>query len=70
MLEAIGAGVTARFGSRDWGDLWVESKEFAETKKEILRLREEGLKNNLTEQAERVAACESIVTSETHASFR
>lgn len=58
MLEAIGAGVTARIGSRDWGDLWIESKEFAETKKEIIRLGEEGLKDNPTEQAERAATCE------------
>lgn len=58
MLEAIGAGVTARIGSRDWGDLWLESKEFSETKKEIVRLREEGLKNNPTEQAEKASPCE------------
>lgn len=66
MLEAIGAGVTARIGSQDWGDLWIESTEFAETKKEIVRLREEGLKNNPTEEAERAAACESVLTSETN----
>ena len=61
MLEAIGAGVTARIGSRDWGDLWVESKEFFETKKEIVRLREEGLKNNPTEQAENASRCECFL---------
>ena len=69
MLEAIGAGVTARIGSQDWGDMWMESTEFAETKKEIVRLREEGQKNNPTEEAERAAACESIVTSEMVTSF-
>lgn len=62
MLEAIGAGVTARIGSKDWGDLWVESREFSETKKEIVRLREEGLKNNPTEQAEQASTCEFILT--------
>ena len=69
MLEAIGAGVTARIGSQDWGDLWTESTEFAEIKKEIVRLREEGLKNNPTEEVERGAACESIITSATSTSF-
>lgn len=69
MLEAIGAGVTARIGSRDWGDLWIESSEFAETKREIIRLKEEGLKHNPTDQAERATACEFIVPSETRTSF-
>jgi ATP-binding cassette subfamily G (WHITE) protein 2 (SNQ2) len=69
MLEAIGAGVTARLGSRDWGDLWVESSEFAEIKKDIVRLREGGLKDNPTEQGERVAACEYTVPPEMHDSF-
>ena len=61
MLEAIGAGVTARIGSKDWGDLWVESREFSATREEIVRLREEGLKNNSTEQAEQASTCESLV---------
>jgi len=70
MLEAIGAGVTARIGSRDWGDLWVESEEFSETKEEIVRLREECLNKNPTEQAEQASACESILSlSETCTSF-
>jgi ATP-binding cassette subfamily G (WHITE) protein 2 (SNQ2) len=61
MLEAIGAGVTARIGSRDWGELWGESREFFETKEEVVRMREEGLKNNPTELAEPASACEFIV---------
>jgi len=69
MLEAIGAGVTPRIGSRNWGDLWTESREFADTKKEIVRLREEGLKSDPTEQAGRAAACEFIVISDTCTSF-
>lgn len=27
MLEAIGAGVSARVGDRDWADIWAESNE-------------------------------------------
>lgn len=44
MLDAIGAGQTPRLGSRDWGDIWSDSPEFEETKREIVRIKEERLR--------------------------
>jgi ATP-binding cassette subfamily G (WHITE) protein 2 (SNQ2) len=39
MLDAIGAGLTARLGDRDWGDVWAESPELEDIKEEIIRLK-------------------------------
>ncbi|KAK5116214.1 hypothetical protein LTR62_008540 [Meristemomyces frigidus] len=41
MLDAIGAGQAARIGDQDWGVIWRESEELEETKKTILRIKEE-----------------------------
>jgi ATP-binding cassette, subfamily G (WHITE), member 2, SNQ2 len=41
MLEAIGAGSRPRVGDRDWADIWTESEELEEVKKEIIHLKEE-----------------------------
>lgn len=41
MLEAIGAGSAPRVGDRDWGDIWDDSPELANTKVAITRMREE-----------------------------
>lgn len=41
MLEAIGAGSAPRMGERDWGDVWNDSEEFAQIKKDIVRIKEE-----------------------------
>jgi ATP-binding cassette, subfamily G (WHITE), member 2, SNQ2 len=41
MLEAIGAGSRARVGQRDWADIWNESPEFEEVKKQIVRIKDE-----------------------------
>lgn len=35
MLEAIGAGVSARIGSRDWKDIWLDSPEYQKVRQEI-----------------------------------
>ncbi|KDQ33995.1 hypothetical protein PLEOSDRAFT_1091717 [Pleurotus ostreatus PC15] len=35
MLEAIGAGVSARIGSRDWKDIWLDSPEYQKVLQEI-----------------------------------
>jgi ATP-binding cassette subfamily G (WHITE) protein 2 (SNQ2) len=40
MLDAIGAGQAARLGKRDWADVWRESEELAEVKREILHVKE------------------------------
>jgi len=41
MLEAIGAGSRARVGHRDWADIWNDSFEFAEIKKQITIIKYE-----------------------------
>lgn len=43
MLEAIGAGVTARIGDRDWKDLWLESPEHNKVMNDIAFMKAEGL---------------------------
>ncbi|KAG9049168.1 hypothetical protein FS837_010987 [Tulasnella sp. UAMH 9824] len=43
MLEAIGAGSQPRIGPRDWKDIWQESPEFAQMKREIEDLKAEGV---------------------------
>jgi len=43
MLDAIGAGSQRRIGDRDWADIWLDSPEHAENKKEIQRLKEQSL---------------------------
>ena len=40
MLDAIGAGNAPRVGDRDWGEIWRSSPELANTKEEILRIKE------------------------------
>ncbi|KIW79613.1 hypothetical protein Z517_06225 [Fonsecaea pedrosoi CBS 271.37] len=39
MLDAIGAGIAARIGDRDWGDIWRESDELATVKAEIIDMK-------------------------------
>ena len=41
MLEAIGAGSRPRVGDRDWADIWRDSPELEEVKKQITRLKDE-----------------------------
>lgn len=41
MLDAIGAGQAARIGNRDWADIWRTSEELANTKAEIVTMKEE-----------------------------
>ncbi|GAA6001205.1 uncharacterized protein JCM10292_006956 [Rhodotorula paludigena] len=43
MLEAIGAGSSKQYGDKDWADIWLDSTEFAETKRTIEQLKQEGL---------------------------
>ncbi|KAJ2991707.1 hypothetical protein NUW58_g2420 [Xylaria curta] len=40
MLEAIGAGSSARVGNRDWADIWEESPELANAKDRISQFKE------------------------------
>lgn len=44
MLDAIGAGQAARIGDKDWGEIWRESDELAATKAEIVRIKEQRMK--------------------------
>ena len=39
MLDAIGAGIAPRIGDTDWGELWRNSNELAETKEAITHMR-------------------------------
>jgi len=41
MLDTIGAGQAARFGSKDWGQIWQESEELQATKEAIVRIKAE-----------------------------
>lgn len=40
MLDAIGAGSTHRIGDRDWADVWADSEEFAQVKRDIVQIKE------------------------------
>lgn len=40
MLDAIGAGQAPRIGNKDWADIWRESEEFAQTKEDIVRMKQ------------------------------
>lgn len=44
MLEAIGAGSSKRVGNKDWADIWRESPEFETVKREVVELKELGMK--------------------------
>lgn len=39
MLDAIGAGIAARIGDRDWGEIWRESDELAAVKADIAEMK-------------------------------
>jgi len=41
MLEAIGAGSAPRIGSRDWADIWADSRELANVKDAIIQMKRE-----------------------------
>jgi len=41
MLDAIGAGQAPRIGNKDWADIWTDSEEFAQTKEDIVRMKEQ-----------------------------
>ncbi|GAA5952195.1 hypothetical protein JCM10213_004061 [Rhodosporidiobolus nylandii] len=43
MLEAIGAGSSKQIGNKDWADIYLESELFQQNKREIERLKQEGL---------------------------
>ncbi|KAI4145441.1 MAG: hypothetical protein LQ340_006282 [Diploschistes diacapsis] len=44
MLDAIGAGLTKRLGAKDWGQIWRESPEAAQTKQDIVHMKEQRMK--------------------------
>ncbi|KZO94469.1 ABC-transporter [Calocera viscosa TUFC12733] len=49
MLEAIGAGTTRRIGSKDWGEIWLESSEYQLLRREIEDIKREALQHPNTE---------------------
>jgi len=51
MLEAIGAGVTPRIGSRDWKDIWLDSPEYEQARQEIDIMKGEALKKPAVEKS-------------------
>ncbi|KAL9099379.1 MAG: hypothetical protein Q9187_009506, partial [Circinaria calcarea] len=56
MLDVIGAGTSPRVGARDWGEIWRSSSELANTKDEIIKIKEQRIKavggHRKTEQKE------------------
>jgi len=76
MLDAIGAGNAPRIGDRDWGEIWRSSPELANTKDEIIRIKEERIqavganrKTNEKEYATPLWHQIKIVQWRTHLSF-
>jgi ATP-binding cassette subfamily G (WHITE) protein 2 (SNQ2) len=43
MLDAIGAGLTRKLGTRDWGEVWNDSDEFVRVKAAITKLKSEAI---------------------------
>ncbi|KAH7930451.1 hypothetical protein BV22DRAFT_1028421 [Leucogyrophana mollusca] len=43
MLEAIGAGIAPRIGSRDWKDIWLDSPEYERTRADINAIKAHAL---------------------------
>lgn len=54
MLEAIGAGSSARVGDQDWADIWEASPELARTKETIVQMKQERLEAATGSQANMV----------------
>ncbi|KAI0993829.1 ABC multidrug transporter I, partial [Podosphaera aphanis] len=50
MLEAIGTGQTVGVGSKDWGDIWIESTELVKIKESIAQIKRQRI-----EEAQRKA---------------
>ncbi|KZO94482.1 hypothetical protein CALVIDRAFT_484187 [Calocera viscosa TUFC12733] len=49
MLEAIGAGTTRRIGSKDWGEIWLESEGYQTLRTEINEIKAEASQHPNTE---------------------
>ncbi|KAJ4311874.1 ATP-binding cassette transporter snq2 [Neodidymelliopsis sp. IMI 364377] len=43
MLDAVGAGSAPRIGDKDWADVWTDSEEFAQVKRDIVSMKEQRL---------------------------
>ncbi|KAF2626636.1 hypothetical protein BU25DRAFT_369751 [Macroventuria anomochaeta] len=43
MLDAVGAGSAPRIGDKDWSDVWTDSEEFAQVKRDIVAMKEQRL---------------------------
>jgi ABC-type multidrug transport system ATPase subunit len=65
MLEAIGAGVTARVGDRDWKDVWLDSPEYRKTVEEIEAIKREGLAKPERHRAD-TSTCEFSISPLLH----
>lgn len=76
MLDAIGAGMTARIGDKDWADVWNDSEEFTKVKEDIVAMKQERLEatknDSLAEQKEYATPLWhqfKIVNRRTHLAF-
>jgi ATP-binding cassette subfamily G (WHITE) protein 2 (SNQ2) len=65
MLEAIGAGVTPRVGSRDWKDIWSESPEFVKVNDEIATIKKTALLEDEPDQ-KLMSTCEQVLVDGCH----
>lgn len=43
MLDAIGAGIAARVGDRDWAEIWLDSPEYQKVRSDIADIKQRGL---------------------------
>lgn len=43
MLDAVGAGSAPRIGDKDWADVWRDSEEFAQVKRDIVAMKDQRL---------------------------
>ena len=71
MLDAIGAGLTPRVGSRDWADVWRDSPEFREILQEIERIKAAGPRDfYLAPPDIQLPSAPSVMSSSTNSSKR
>ena len=76
MLDVIGAGTSPRVGDRDWGEIWRSSSELANTKHDIIAIKDQRIQevgaNRKTDQREYATPLWhqiKIVNKRTHLAF-
>lgn len=67
MLDAIGAGLTPRIGSRDWKDIWLESPEYRKVRQEIEQIKLSGSSHSAPERrSQKTCPCASYCFVSNH----